>query len=103
MTDWGRCGGVAVHGDKLGSVKAPSTPSKPLMRNHFERGLVSCRLQMWRQHRVQLKNAGVITESQSPFESPIVVVRKENGKIRMCVDFRTKPLQCPIPIRSGKN
>lgn len=42
-----------------------------------------------RQHLSQLKDAGVITESRSPYASPIVVVRKKNGKIRMCVDFRT--------------
>lgn len=42
-----------------------------------------------RQHLSQLKSAGVITESRSPYASPIVVVRKKNEKIRMCVDFRT--------------
>lgn len=42
-----------------------------------------------RQYLSQLKDAGVITKSRSPYASPIVVVRKKNGKIRMCVDFRT--------------
>lgn len=42
-----------------------------------------------RQHLSQLKDAGIITESRSPYASPIVVVRKKKGKIRMCVDFRT--------------
>lgn len=42
-----------------------------------------------RTHLSQLKDAGIITESRSPYASPIVVVRKKNGKIRMCVDFRT--------------
>lgn len=50
-----------------------------------------------RQHLSQLKNAGVITESRSPYASPIVVVRKKNGKIRMCVDFRTLNRQYTVP------
>ncbi len=34
----------------------------------------------------ELKESGVIRES--PFSSPIVVVRKKNGDIRLCVDYR---------------
>lgn len=46
-------------------------------------------LEALRQHLSELKKAGIITESRSPYASPIVVVRKKNGKIRMCVDYRT--------------
>uniref|UniRef100_A0A8C8VK06 Paraneoplastic antigen Ma-like C-terminal domain-containing protein n=1 Tax=Pelusios castaneus TaxID=367368 RepID=A0A8C8VK06_9SAUR len=28
-------------------------------------------------------------ESRSPYASPVVVVRKKSGKVRMCVDYRT--------------
>ncbi|XP_024146840.2 uncharacterized protein LOC112157953 [Oryzias melastigma] len=43
---------------------------------------------VWK-HLQQLIQAGVIKESRSPYASPIVVVRKKNGSIRMCVDYRT--------------
>uniref|UniRef100_A0A669BQ97 Gypsy retrotransposon integrase-like protein 1 n=1 Tax=Oreochromis niloticus TaxID=8128 RepID=A0A669BQ97_ORENI len=42
-----------------------------------------------RRHIQQLLAAGIITESRSPYASPIVVVRKKNGAIRICIDYRT--------------
>uniref|UniRef100_A0A672FVX5 Gypsy retrotransposon integrase-like protein 1 n=1 Tax=Salarias fasciatus TaxID=181472 RepID=A0A672FVX5_SALFA len=42
-----------------------------------------------RRHIQQLLAAGIITESRSPYASPIVVVRKKNGNIRICIDYRT--------------
>ena len=42
-----------------------------------------------RRHIQQLLTAGIVKESRSPYASPIVVVRKKNGSIRMCVDYRT--------------
>lgn len=37
-----------------------------------------------RKHLQKLPEAGVIQEFQSPFSSPIVVVRKKNGSVRLC-------------------
>jgi len=45
-------------------------------------------LEELRQHIQELHSMGVIEESVSPWSSPIVVVRKKNGDIRMCVDYR---------------
>ncbi|XP_068451557.1 uncharacterized protein [Clinocottus analis] len=42
-----------------------------------------------RRHIQQLLAAGIIKESRSPYASPIVVVRKKNGNIRICIDYRT--------------
>ena len=49
-----------------------------------------------------MKSAGVIEESQSPWRSPIVLVRKKNGSTRFCVDYRqlnfvTKKDSYPLP------
>ncbi|KAL7841411.1 hypothetical protein SRHO_G00251020 [Serrasalmus rhombeus] len=40
-------------------------------------------------HLQELLDAGVIKESRSPYASPIVVARKKNGNVRMCIDYRT--------------
>ncbi|XP_029968702.1 uncharacterized protein LOC115403829 [Salarias fasciatus] len=41
-----------------------------------------------RKHLQELTRAGIIKESRSPYASPIVIVRKKNGTIRMCIDYR---------------
>lgn len=41
-----------------------------------------------RRHLKELSDAGVIRQSESPFNSPIVVVRKKNNDVHLCVDFR---------------
>lgn len=64
-----------------------TTDDKPFRERSHQ--LPPADVEALRQHLSQLKNAGVITESRSPYASPIVVVRKKNGKIRMCVVFRT--------------
>ena len=33
-----------------------------------------------------LLNCGVITESQSPYAAPVVLVRKKDGSFRICID-----------------
>lgn len=51
----------------------------------------------------ELKSQGLIQNSCSPFASPVVLVGKKNGNLRLCVDYRalnqiTIKDKCPITI-----
>lgn len=41
-----------------------------------------------RLHIEQLLSAGIIRKSKSPFASNVVLVKKKDGTLRMCVDYR---------------
>lgn len=42
-----------------------------------------------REQLAELKRTGIIRESRSQYASPIVVVRKKNESLRLCIDYRT--------------
>ena len=49
-----------------------------------------------------MQKNSVIKPSESPWESPVVLVRKRDGSLRFCVDYRqlnsvTKPDLFPLP------
>ena len=51
----------------------------------------------------EMLDAGIIRESVSEYASPIILVRKKDGKLRMCVDYRllnaiTVKERYPMPI-----
>ena len=53
-------------------------------------------------HLQKMLEQNVIQPSNSPWASPVVLVRKKNGSLRFCVDYRslnsvTKPDQFPLP------
>jgi hypothetical protein len=37
-----------------------------------------------------MQRRGVIGEPDSPWSCPVVLVRKKNGELRFCVDYRTQ-------------
>lgn len=51
----------------------------------------------------ELEESGIVTRSVSPYQSPIVMVKKANGEDRMCIDFRalnaiTVKQHYPMPV-----
>lgn len=60
--------------------------SRPFKQRH--RKIPPSMYEEVRSHLQQLLSAGVIRPSHSPFASNIVLVRKKDGSLRMCVDFR---------------
>ena len=55
-----------------------------------------------REHLKTLLRNDIIRESYSPYAAPIVIVRKKNGDMRMCVDYRRINMKCvrdafPLP------
>ncbi|XP_028298451.1 uncharacterized protein LOC114460741 [Gouania willdenowi] len=52
------------------------------------RRILPSQYEMARAHIKQLLDSQVISESCSPYASPIVLVQKKDGGIRLCVDYR---------------
>ncbi|XP_037831365.1 uncharacterized protein LOC119616983 isoform X4 [Kryptolebias marmoratus] len=78
------CTDAVKHAIKL----SDETPFK-----HRARPIHPQDLEAVREHLKDLLEAGIIRESKSPFSSPIVVVRKRNGSVRLCIDYRKLNLQ----------
>ena len=90
--DIGQANGV-VHAIQLEDPTPINT--NPYRKSPFERAKISEQVR-------KMLALGVIDESQSPWSSPVVIVRKKDGSSRFCVDFRkvnakTKKDVYPLP------
>lgn len=77
--------------DDLGSVTSvqhhiPTTDDKPVQLPY--RRVIPGMMKELREHLNLLIRQGIIRESESSYASPIVLVRKKDGRLRMCCDFR---------------
>ena len=77
-----------------------TTDDVPVTERH--RRIPPNQYQEVQQHLQDLLEKGVIRPSESNYASPIVLVRKKSGDLRMCVDYRklnqkTKRDQYPLP------
>ena len=77
-TDIGKCNNVKHRIDLVDEI--------PFKLRH--RRIPPCMIDEVRQHLEQLYSSGIIRPSKSPYASPIVLCKKKNGKLRMCVDYR---------------
>ena len=59
-----------------------SPPNKPVYRMN------PAELEELKKQLAQLQEQGLIRPSTSPFGSPIIFVKKKNGSLRLCVDYR---------------
>lgn len=57
------------------------------MRQHYRR-IPPSDYEVVKEHINQLLAAQVIRESSSPYASPIMLVKKKDGTLRMCIDYR---------------
>uniref|UniRef100_A0A8C7XG91 ribonuclease H n=1 Tax=Oryzias sinensis TaxID=183150 RepID=A0A8C7XG91_9TELE len=68
------------------SHEIPLLDDKPVRQRY--RRLPPSDYESVKAHLRQLLDSQVIRESSSPYASPIVLVRKKDGSLRMCVDYR---------------
>lgn len=70
--------------------------SRPYRVSHTERQVIQDQVDEMLQH-------GVIEQSQSPWSSPVILVKKKEGDMRFCVDYRklnavTTKSNYPLPL-----
>ena len=87
------CTGESLHEVNTGDARPLHQPAR---RTSYEQRLVI------RKEVQNMLDHGVIQESSSPWSSPVVLIKKKDGTIRFCVDYRrlnnvTKKDVFPLP------
>ena len=62
-------------------------PDTPPFKEHFHR-ILPPQLYEVREHLKLMLDAGVVRPSNSPWCNTVVLVRKKDGSLRFCIDFR---------------
>ena len=80
---------------KTWATQKPSTDSIPVAQPY--RRIPPHQLQEVQEHIKGLLAQKVVVESHSPYAAPVVIVRKKDGGIRLCVDIAGSMHVCPLP------
>ena len=89
LTSWETV--FAQHDNDVGYTTAVCHEIKLLDEQPFKqryRRVPPAMIEEVRQHLQQLFNAGIIRPSHSPYNSNIVLARKKDGSLRLCIDYR---------------
>ena len=79
-----------LKGQKLGqtnAVKHDITTTGPPIKSQFRRVPWGVKDEAMKEEE-RMKEMGVIEPSESPWASPVVLVRKKDGTLRYCIDYR---------------
>ena len=68
--------------------KIPLVDSKPFRLPYYK--IPSPQWQDVRKLLIEMEASGVIRHSESPYASQVVVVTKEDGSLRLCIDYRKR-------------
>lgn len=79
--DYGKVSGKYKMEHVIETEEAKPVLQKPYRHSRFEEDFLKNLV-------AELKTAGLIRPSSSPWMSPVVLVKKKDGTLRMCIDFR---------------
>lgn len=98
------CGAFAQNDDDIGEARDLEMDIDLEDHNPVQAAYMSIPKPLYQEvkdHLTDLMGKGFIRKSRSPYSSPVVCVRKKDGSLRLCVDYRKvnqKTIKSPEPI-----